>query len=326
MVQFFYHDSDNWMWFTICGIIGTILSFLPIMTDSCFNLSGSSLQESLDSETYRSSIIAIIIASVSMFIDLVLDGYTHYKRFSCPKESKAFKYWFGRVIFALSIIIPFGYLNSLPSLSAGLFLNIYTSFRSLWVMTLLYCLHVADSKIFTLGRSLFTGISFVFLGLLRLYHICRPANNRLRDAYILFFCTSFLSEFCFICLWLWKVCSAKFANWRSDDYCILIYLLALFLSSTSSFFISSTKGYNFSNVDSYDLRAINYGIVATIMLVTSIPGKISREELLATRDALIASKKSYVRYISHELRTPLNTSFLGLKLLMDEFGGSDSPR
>ena len=33
------------------------------------------------------------------------------------------------------------------------------------------------------------------------------------------------------------------------------------------------------------------------------------------KNALLDSKKSYIRYISHELRTPLNTAYLGLKLL-----------
>ena len=33
------------------------------------------------------------------------------------------------------------------------------------------------------------------------------------------------------------------------------------------------------------------------------------------KNALLDSKRSYVRYISHELRTPLNTAYLGLKLL-----------
>lgn len=34
-----------------------------------------------------------------------------------------------------------------------------------------------------------------------------------------------------------------------------------------------------------------------------------------TRDAVLQSKKIYVRYISHEMRTPLNVAFLGLKFL-----------
>ena len=34
-----------------------------------------------------------------------------------------------------------------------------------------------------------------------------------------------------------------------------------------------------------------------------------------SRDAVLQSKKIYVRYISHEMRTPLNVAFLGLKLL-----------
>ena len=34
-----------------------------------------------------------------------------------------------------------------------------------------------------------------------------------------------------------------------------------------------------------------------------------------TRDAVLQSKKIYVRYISHEMRTPLNVAFLGLKIL-----------
>ena len=35
----------------------------------------------------------------------------------------------------------------------------------------------------------------------------------------------------------------------------------------------------------------------------------------ASRDAVLQSKKIYVRYISHEMRTPLNVAFLGLKIL-----------
>ena len=34
-----------------------------------------------------------------------------------------------------------------------------------------------------------------------------------------------------------------------------------------------------------------------------------------SRDAVLQSKKIYVRYISHEMRTPLNVAFLGLKIL-----------
>jgi signal transduction histidine kinase/CheY-like chemotaxis protein len=48
--------------------------------------------------------------------------------------------------------------------------------------------------------------------------------------------------------------------------------------------------------------------------------------LSSQQNALLDSKKSYVRYISHELRTPLNTAFLGLKLLGDDFKVSKDPR
>ena len=38
----------------------------------------------------------------------------------------------------------------------------------------------------------------------------------------------------------------------------------------------------------------------------------------SSRDAVLQSKKIYVRYISHEMRTPLNVAFLGLKLLIKD--------
>lgn len=37
------------------------------------------------------------------------------------------------------------------------------------------------------------------------------------------------------------------------------------------------------------------------------------------KNALLDSKRSYIRYISHELRTPLNTAYLGLKLLQGTY-------
>ena len=40
------------------------------------------------------------------------------------------------------------------------------------------------------------------------------------------------------------------------------------------------------------------------------------------KNALLASKRSYIRYISHELRTPLNTAYLGLNHLQGTYSTS----
>jgi signal transduction histidine kinase len=39
-------------------------------------------------------------------------------------------------------------------------------------------------------------------------------------------------------------------------------------------------------------------------------------------DALIETRKNYVRYVSHKIRTPLNAVFLGLKVVIDELAAS----
>jgi CHASE domain len=48
--------------------------------------------------------------------------------------------------------------------------------------------------------------------------------------------------------------------------------------------------------------------------------EVARRSLVmnTSRDAVLQSKKIYVRYISHEMRTPLNVAFLGLKLLIKD--------
>jgi signal transduction histidine kinase/CheY-like chemotaxis protein len=44
------------------------------------------------------------------------------------------------------------------------------------------------------------------------------------------------------------------------------------------------------------------------------------------QNALLDSKKQYVRYISHEIRTPLNAAYLGLKILLDDLRRSSDQK
>jgi signal transduction histidine kinase len=71
--------------------------------------------------------------------------------------------------------------------------------------------------------------------------------------------------------------------------------------------------------------AFFYVHAVVVIIVSLVPGCAARRDAIKYRDAMIESKKSYVRFISHEIRTPLNVAYLGYKILDDDLSQSDRP-
>ena len=63
------------------------------------------------------------------------------------------------------------------------------------------------------------------------------------------------------------------------------------------------------------LLVLTYDKLVRIRVEAMIIERTKAEAESAARDAILASKKVYVRYMSHEMRTPLNSVYMGLKLL-----------
>ena len=91
---------------------------------------------------------------------------------------------------------------------------------------------------------------------------------------------------------------------------LFVGLTGLMIQSTITFAVTETN------------ECLAYIVFEVLLLVYTL-----RKNKFDLRQALCGvkeAKKIFVRYISHELRTPLNTAFLGLKLLVDDFKGSDN--
>lgn len=264
--------------------IGTVILLFPGLTNFDFNLEDSSLQESLRSQNYCTSLIVLLSTTVPLLIDTFLDIFVGL---NTEKEKQ---YCIGRSIIAISLFVSVLCLIYHPINMIQNFLVISNFQRIILTTSLLFCLSIADRNSFSLRKISGYGLLLNVDTILRMYSTSHMGANSMiwKIIVIITSCLLILATLLFIIIWCYTLYlknkrSIKFA--LSDINCSLYMLLFVFVSC-SCIEVSNTRRDYFStsrNTSSNYLAVIMYIYSILVIMLTIIPHRIHRDKAVAQK-------------------------------------------
>ena len=307
----------------IFGGLGILCLMIPAMIHRGQNeispYSERYQQSEVESIEFKISGVALLISSCPALLDSLIS------LFAGGLSGKDKKCLIGR-LFLSSVTTLAGLMYALQRDYLGLFHDYLSSYwfamwslRFAWASSLMYFLTVLKPSLFTIRESTAMTVFFCLFSAVRFnslqfgYHV----TARLALSIVEYG----MPLLTIIILWRGSKLWSLRKKWTVDDYsCLLYWILLIYTMSVSSiralYYRLSIELANY--VRPNDILFFVDAITVSNIMMSVIPGQISKYNEVASKDHIIATKQAYVRYISHELRTPMNIIQNGLQFCISK--------
>jgi hypothetical protein len=163
-------DNDGTGYYNLyIAAAGVLIALIPIYAPSNDgNFSSLSLDASYNKDAFQTGVLALILSTAPMAIDLIFDGL-----FGLP-NTRSRKYWTGRLwifvtVLVCAVVVRY---NTLGNVSSAIVLNIlvvFTCAKVVYANAVLYCLTIADRHHFSPQLTAAVGATVVAAAVLQVY-------------------------------------------------------------------------------------------------------------------------------------------------------------
>jgi hypothetical protein len=162
-------DNDGTGYNLYIAAAGVLLALIPIYAPSIDNnFSSLSLDGGYNKDAFQTGVLALILSTAPMAIDLIFDGL-----FGLP-NTRSRKYWTGRLwifvtVLVCAVVVRY---NTLGDVSSAIVLNIlvvFTCAKVVYANAVLYCLTIADRHHFSPQLTAAVGATVVAAAVLQVY-------------------------------------------------------------------------------------------------------------------------------------------------------------
>lgn len=151
------------------ALLGVLCALIPVYNNNSDQYFASlTLDASYQKEAFQTGVLALILSTAPMAIDLILDGL-----FGLP-TTRSKKYWLGRLVIFICVIVCAVFIryNTLGDMKSSIVLHIlvvFTCAKVVYANCILYCLTVADRRNFSPMLTAFVGATVVVAAILQVY-------------------------------------------------------------------------------------------------------------------------------------------------------------
>jgi hypothetical protein len=293
MIKISFHVA---YWNIIYGAIGifclcTLIPNLNLSSKKC-----DDIHLDLQSPEVKIAGVVLLTTSCPMILDAVLDFFNEnlFKRIGNGLIGRNV-YAFSTFIFGFHIALQYDVSHIFQTYQVSFFFILWC-YRIVVLSTTMFFISVADPTPSTAHKTQF----------LTIWACC--------NAYLVNLKYDSMSEFINI-LWagwflfgLFFFARHIYQIWKSQmTYSHLITMITLIGLSIRGFLNLLSYFPEYIPMSPLDFKKMNilvaiYTYVVSTILCTVIPGRITRQEAINSKDRIISTKQAYVRYISHELR------------------------
>jgi hypothetical protein len=256
-------------------IISTLITIL--LTPDFTNWDHSNLGRALDSTSPTICFVSLIIASLPMFVDFLMDSLVG--GIETPREKL---YRCSRLILTLSTFLVGIQFTLFPKGFFDIFQNHTVSYlysglvlRSTIFTTIFFSLRISKPKLFKFRDIIFLSLFMNISLYLRFYSIGTSGHLITLSKYLTFFFVPIL--FFFIVYWV-RVLFRERNNYKIDEFTSILFLCMLLLLELSTIQTYFQHSKEYSLLD----RGLPYIVFDTIIivicltLITLVPGRIAR--------------------------------------------------
>jgi preprotein translocase subunit SecG len=217
-----------------------------------------------------------------MVIDIIFDAWLGI---SSKKDQH---YCFGRA-FVAAIILPaaiylqYQFLRDITDYDlARDFVIIFTCIRIAFVNSMLFCLCITDRLVFTVRRT--SSVGFV-ITLNAVFRVFATASNEpiLNKMSMITAALTIILAICLCGMWIYSLKSSRQLNDISSGFFMIPFTIGCFGCLVLLFLIDKNWSTRFNDATPLFVTGIVYRYCALVIIISIIPGRISRIQVVASK-------------------------------------------